>query len=158
MARTGTEAFVDLGKHCSWAECNQLDFLPFTCDGCRRDFCAEHRSYESHDCSKAHPKNRVVILCDLCSASMETAEDLEKHQENSRECEENRKQKQKKRCSVGGCREILTFSNTIACKSCGMKTCLKHRFPRDHACGACAVAAAATSRVRVDKGQALRVH
>lgn len=32
----GTEAFPDLGEHCKHEDCNQLDFLPFTCDGCHK--------------------------------------------------------------------------------------------------------------------------
>lgn len=38
MASGGTEAFPDLGKHCQLLDCHQLDFLPFTCDGCKQVF------------------------------------------------------------------------------------------------------------------------
>lgn len=38
MASGGTEAFPDLGKHCQHVDCHQLDFLPFTCDGCKQVF------------------------------------------------------------------------------------------------------------------------
>lgn len=34
----GTEAFPDLGRHCQRSDCNQLDFLPFKCDGCHQVF------------------------------------------------------------------------------------------------------------------------
>ena len=44
MARRGTEAFPELGAHCDEADCNQLDFLPFECDGCGGFFCAAHRT------------------------------------------------------------------------------------------------------------------
>lgn len=50
MASGGTEAFPDLGKHCQHRDCNQLDFLPFTCDGCKQVlllFC--FLSHESWD-------------------------------------------------------------------------------------------------------------
>ena len=30
----GTPAFPNLGKHCSGDDCKQIDFLPFTFDGC----------------------------------------------------------------------------------------------------------------------------
>lgn len=33
-----------------------------------------------------------------------------------------------------GCRETLTFSNTIRCKDCTKEHCLKHRFGPDHKC------------------------
>ena len=29
------------------------DFLPFTCDACRKTFCLEHRTYSSHSCRDA---------------------------------------------------------------------------------------------------------
>lgn len=35
-AAGGTEAFPDLGRHCQHSDCHQLDFLPFTCDGCQK--------------------------------------------------------------------------------------------------------------------------
>lgn len=40
----------------------------------------------------------------------------------------------KRKCPVPGCREILTFSNTIKCKDCTVDHCLKHRFGADHKC------------------------
>ncbi|KAB1200878.1 Zinc finger AN1 and C2H2 domain-containing stress-associated protein 16 [Morella rubra] len=30
----GTPEFPDLGKHCTFVDCKQIDFLPFTCDRC----------------------------------------------------------------------------------------------------------------------------
>jgi predicted nucleic acid binding AN1-type Zn finger protein len=40
----------------------------------------------------------------------------------------------KRKCPVPGCRETLTFSNTIRCKDCTKEHCLKHRFGPDHKC------------------------
>ncbi|CAG5134576.1 unnamed protein product [Candidula unifasciata] len=39
-----------LGKNCSFPSCNQLDFLPFQCDGCGQTFCLQHRSRDQHTC------------------------------------------------------------------------------------------------------------
>ncbi|CAK7322754.1 unnamed protein product [Dovyalis caffra] len=135
----GTEAFPDLGRHCQHSECKQLDFLPFNCDSCRKVFCLEHRSYKSHDCPKPYQKSRKVVVCEICSASIETTgrdEDderviLEKH-EKSADCDP--KKKKKPTCGVKRCKEILSFSNTCTCKTCHLKVCLKHRFPADHVC------------------------
>ena len=33
-AGMGTPEFPNLGKHCCVGDCNQIDFLPFTCDRC----------------------------------------------------------------------------------------------------------------------------
>lgn len=133
----GTEAFADLGEHCNHEECNQLDFLPFTCDGCHKVFCLEHRTYKAHSCHKSEHNNRMVVVCEVCSMSIEkkvgdqSNDILEKHQ-NSGDCDPSKKQKHK--CPVKRCKEQLTFSNTSTCKNCSLKVCLKHRFPSDHAC------------------------
>ena len=140
MGGGGTEAFPDLGKHCQQPDCKQLDFLPFTCEGCKQVFCLEHRSYMSHSCPKSDHNSRKVIICETCSISIETTghggQDeeaiLKKHQ-NSGTCDPQNKKKPI--CPVKRCKEVLTFSNSSTCKTCHIKVCLKHRFPADHACG-----------------------
>ncbi|KAL5582472.1 hypothetical protein UlMin_014914 [Ulmus minor] len=132
----GTEAFPDLGRHCQNPDCHQLDFLPFKCDGCHKFFCLEHRSYKSHECPKSDHKSRKVLVCNICSTSIETTGQdekllLEKH-EKSGNCDP--KNKKKPKCPVRRCKEVLTFSNTSTCKTCEIKVCLKHRFPAEHAC------------------------
>ena len=37
---------IEIGKHCN--ECNQLDYLPFLCNNCKKFFCVEHR--KNHIC------------------------------------------------------------------------------------------------------------
>ncbi|KAK0584773.1 hypothetical protein LWI29_018448 [Acer saccharum] len=135
----GTEAFPDLGRHCQNPDCQQLDFLPFKCDGCHKVFCLEHRSYKSHECQKQDIKSRKVIVCEVCSVSIETTgcnEEnektlLEKHIKSG-DCDP--KKHKKPTCPVRRCKEVLTFSNTSTCKTCNLTVCLKHRFPADHAC------------------------
>jgi hypothetical protein len=34
--RMGTPAFPNLGQHCSVSDCQQIDFLPFSCDACNK--------------------------------------------------------------------------------------------------------------------------
>ncbi|PIN23564.1 hypothetical protein CDL12_03710 [Handroanthus impetiginosus] len=135
----GTEAFPELGSHCEQPDCRQLDFLPFTCDACRKVFCIEHRSYKLHDCPKSDVSSRKVLVCEICSTAIETTghnveeekKILERH-EKSGDCDP--KKKKKPTCPVRRCKEVLTFSNTATCKICRIKICLKHRFPADHAC------------------------
>ncbi|KAM1058732.1 hypothetical protein ACFX2I_023439 [Malus domestica] len=136
----GTEAFPDLGRHCQLSDCHQLDFLPFQCDGCHKVFCVEHRSYKSHECPKSDHNSRKVVVCEICSTSIETTgregeQDqkllLEKHAKSGN-CDPRKKKKPT--CPVRRCKEILTFSNTSTCKTCKIKVCLKHRFPADHVC------------------------
>lgn len=125
---------------CQHAECNQLDFLPFKCDGCQKIHCLEHRAYKSHGCPKAYINSRKVIVCEICSTSIETTgkdsdeevkKMLEKH-EKSKDCDPSKKKKPK--CPVKRCKQMLTFSNNSTCKICRVQVCLAHRFPADHAC------------------------
>ncbi|KAG6398260.1 hypothetical protein SASPL_139715 [Salvia splendens] len=135
----GTEAFPDLGSHCQKSDCHQLDFLPFTCNACHKVFCLEHRLAKSHECPKPDAGSRKVVVCEACSAAIETTgcdgEDekkvLERH-DKSGDCDPRRKKKPT--CPVRRCKEVLTFSNTATCKTCRGRVCLKHRFPADHAC------------------------
>lgn len=102
-------------------------------------FCLDHRLHKSHNCPKSDAGSRIVTVCEICSTAIETTgiagEDvkkiLERH-EKSGDCDP--KKKKKATCPVRRCKEVLTFSNTAACKSCGIKICLKHRFPADHSC------------------------
>ncbi|KAF8689267.1 hypothetical protein HU200_042059 [Digitaria exilis] len=140
MARRGTLLFPDLGAQCDEAECNQLDFLPFECDGCGGTFCAAHRTYRDHRCgsAKAVDQGRTVVVCPDCGDSIERAGQadryiLDAHARSGR-CDPARKRKP--RCSVPRCKEALTFCNATQCKGCGLKTCLKNRFPSEHECAA----------------------
>lgn len=135
----GTEAFPDLGSHCQHQDCHQLDFLPFKCDGCHKVFCLEHRSFKSHDCPNSDNRSRKVIVCEVCSVSIETTGEfgegektmLEKHKKSG-DCDPGKQKKPS--CPVKRCKEKLTISNTATCKTCNLKVCLKHRFPADHSC------------------------
>lgn len=87
----GTLEFPNLGRHCSIESCQQIDFLPFTCDKCTKVrplasrnslelsgndkdishgiqvYCLEHRSYSEHKCPNAREGDSVVIICPLCA-------------------------------------------------------------------------------------------
>ncbi|RYP48766.1 hypothetical protein DL769_011169 [Monosporascus sp. CRB-8-3] len=39
-----------VGKHCQLEYCNQLDFLPFFCQSCKKTFCLDHRTEDAHRC------------------------------------------------------------------------------------------------------------
>jgi hypothetical protein len=151
MALRGTEFFPDLGVPCDEPECIQLDFLPFVCDGCGGSFCAAHRKYRDHGCAKADDPGRTVVVCPDCGDSIEWAapgqddrEILDAHA-RSRRCDPARKRGPPPQCPAPLCREALTVSNAMQCKGCGLKVCLKHRFPADHACAGAAAAGGCTA-------------
>ncbi len=61
---------LSLGSHCQHPECSLLDFLPFTCDACGHVYCLDHRSYQSHNCSKAAGKDSTTLVCPLCAKAV----------------------------------------------------------------------------------------
>ncbi|KAK9157865.1 hypothetical protein Scep_004439 [Stephania cephalantha] len=136
----GTPEFPDLGKHCFAEDCNLIDFLPFTCDRCNQVFCLEHRSYTKHGCPNANRQDVTVVICPLCAKGVRLIPDedpnitWESHVNTDCDPSNYEKATKKKKCPVPGCREILTFSNTIKCRDCIVDHCLKHRFGPDHKC------------------------
>ncbi|XP_078430012.1 zinc finger AN1 and C2H2 domain-containing stress-associated protein 13-like [Wolffia australiana] len=136
----GTPEFPDLGRHCSVADCRQIDFLPFTCDCCGQVLCLEHRSYSRHSCPKTNLQGVTVIICPLCASSIRLLpnEDpnatWQAHANTSCDPSNYQKASKKKKCPVPHCKETLVFSNTIRCRDCGREHCLKHRFGPDHKC------------------------
>lgn len=133
---------MDVGAHCSMPACRQVDFLPFSCDCCAGVFCLDHRSYDAHECPRAGVKDRRVLQCPLCQATVRwTAEQdvnavWEAHVASGQCQKESNKPKKpkKKRCAAAGCREVLLASNTVTCGKCHQDVCLRHRFEGDHAC------------------------
>mmetsp|Transcript_30347 Transcript_30347/g.26893 ORF Transcript_30347/g.26893 Transcript_30347/m.26893 type:complete len:88 (-) Transcript_30347:245-508(-) len=55
--------FSNLGEHCSYKYCRQLDYLPFQCDGCMHKFCTSHRRYNDHECTA--PTDNGVVKKDV---------------------------------------------------------------------------------------------
>lgn len=96
--------------HCPISSCNQIDFLPFECKFCGIKFCSNHRTQESHQCSKAEKTNNFddnskIIL------------------------------KTQRKCAKDGCQVKLSLVNEYECKKCRKFVCLQHRFEEAHECG-----------------------
>jgi len=121
-----------IGKHCSVSDCQQLDFLPFTCDVCRHIFCREHHKYEAHGCTNT--KDKRAIVCPLCNTPLGILpfQDpnivLDDHINSG--CTKQGPPSYK--CNTRGCkiRELVPF----ICKKCGVHYCVRHRFEQDHKC------------------------
>ncbi|GLE06643.1 hypothetical protein PINS_up016037 [Pythium insidiosum] len=146
---------MDIGAHCSMAECRQQDFLPFTCDCCERVFCLEHRTYDGHACPNAGSRDRRVVQCPLCKQMLHWTPEQdvnliwEQHVRGG-SCSpdpsklktsvdangelKTQPKKKKPRCGAERCRELLLASNQFHCPKCGLDVCLRHRFETDHDC------------------------
>lgn len=131
---------MGLGQHCSVPDCQQIDFLPFTCDCCTNVFCLDHRTYTAHKCPKAGNKQTEVIVCPMCAKAIKltVGQDpnlaFEAHTREGCDPTNYARVHKKPRCPVPNCKEKLASINTYHCKTCGQKVCLKHRHGEDHNC------------------------
>ncbi|KAL1931692.1 hypothetical protein VTP01DRAFT_9835 [Rhizomucor pusillus] len=137
-----------IGKQCSIASCNELDFLPFSCPYCQGIFCGLHGLPQEHDCSELESANRKVALCQKCNnmvmvpgtENWTLEEALERHLESG--CNKyvfastSIVNKQDRICAVEKCR-IMQEQKTVSpirCAGCQKSYCLKHRHAVDHNC------------------------
>ncbi|TFK28061.1 hypothetical protein FA15DRAFT_585222 [Coprinopsis marcescibilis] len=132
---------LDVGKKCSHSICNQVDFLPFTCQHCSESFCQEHYRVEGHQCPKydEFKHNRVAPDCPLCKVPVAVAPGqdpnvrMELHFEKECVVVTGRvKAKTTPICARATCKKVL-FS-PIRCDNCREQFCPSHRFPSDHSC------------------------
>lgn len=122
---------LDLGQHCHVGDCNQLDFLPFTCHKCRGVFCLIHQKMESHQCKHLDDDNRKAPVCPKCDQILVNRSDaLLRHLESG--CTKNVSTSVKTMCSKKGCghAEYIPFK----CNACRKNYCVKHRLPSQHVC------------------------
>lgn len=98
---------LNVGQHCGFLGCNQLDFLPVKCNHCKNVFCKEHFSYLDHECDKwksisdnnpSHVSNLQKFYCKFADCN---------------KCEET----------------------PIVCPKCDQNYCMLHRLEKDHECG-----------------------
>lgn len=45
-------ATLDIGKRCTYTTCNNVDFLPISCNLCSQIFCRQHSLPDDHDCAE----------------------------------------------------------------------------------------------------------
>lgn len=123
-------------KHCSLPECNDLDFLPFTCDKCHKVFCKLHRQYEKHGCFYREEAVNVLPTCPLCflkisvGAKENPNEVMDIHIRSGCKTSILSKIKKEPRCCYSKCKK----PQFIPCKNCHFKFCPMHRFPDQHNC------------------------
>eukprot|EP00919_Chromeraceae_sp_WS-2016_P055755 GHVR01132450.1.p1 GENE.GHVR01132450.1~~GHVR01132450.1.p1 ORF type:complete len:171 (-),score=39.61 GHVR01132450.1:150-662(-) len=134
--------FSDYGQHCTDPYCRQKDFLPFTCDLCKKIYCLDHYKYKDHGCPYVNDKR--VIVCPICKTSIQLPPNTHTHDndaiaqlyhkhETSGKCVPQNVPKNNT-CPVSGCREQLTTINTYTCKKCSQRVCMSHRYETDHNC------------------------
>ncbi|TGJ86212.1 hypothetical protein E0Z10_g2533 [Xylaria hypoxylon] len=112
-----------IGKHCQLEYCNQLDFLPFFCQSCKRTFCLDHRTEDSHKC-----ENR--------GAWAERRRQAQLARPAAGEGKRMRDFVSQKPCAAADCKTTVGTSLVpgVHCANCNHDYCLKHRLREEHDC------------------------
>lgn len=125
-----------LGTHCAELSCNKLDFLPFTCNLCKKEFCVDHHKYTAHNCTESYRADAQVPICPLCDQPVPSKRGqppdlaVNEHMENN--CKNKKKKIYTNKCSADGCKTKEMIP--VLCDSCRQNYCLRHRHPTDHDC------------------------
>lgn len=112
-----------VGQHCQYEYCNQLDFLPFFCQSCKRTFCLDHRTESAHKCTNAGAWALQKRLAQQAHHSIGSDKTL-------------RDRISEKPCASPDCKTVVGTSLTpgVHCQTCNRDYCLKHRLKEDHNC------------------------
>eukprot|EP00123_Amoebidium_parasiticum_P003614 comp14901_c0_seq1/m.11454 comp14901_c0_seq1/g.11454 ORF comp14901_c0_seq1/g.11454 comp14901_c0_seq1/m.11454 type:complete len:274 (-) comp14901_c0_seq1:27-848(-) len=131
--------FPSFGKNCGEPTCKQLDFLPFTCDACKKVYCLEHHKYADHNCTEAYLKDNVVPVCPVCNSPVpvKRGEDpnLKINQHIEKGCEPAEQTDHKayvNQCTKKGCRKREAIP--VRCATCRQNFCFNHRLESNHEC------------------------
>lgn len=112
-----------IGHHCEAEYCNQLDFLPFLCQSCRKTFCLDHRTETAHRCANE-------------GAWAERRRQAQLSRPSAGEGRMLRDSVTQKPCASPACKTVVGTGLVpgVHCVSCNRDYCLKHRLKEDHDC------------------------
>lgn len=127
------------GKHCSFDECKQFDFLPFECEACHKTYCLQHRLQKDHKCTEQYnDKLNVIPKCPICNQFIDLNINDDINLQVNRHIDSQCKdfvlvENKKPACGYSKCKAMKA---PIECKECHKFFCPQHRFPSDHECTA----------------------
>ncbi|KAI0911867.1 AN1-like zinc finger protein [Ustulina deusta] len=112
-----------IGRHCQLEYCNQLDFLPFFCQSCKKTFCLDHRTEDSHKCENK-------------GAWAERRRQAQLAHPAAGEGKRMRDYVSQKPCAAADCKTTIGTSLVpgVHCANCNHDYCLKHRLREEHDC------------------------
>ncbi|KAI9323073.1 hypothetical protein BX666DRAFT_1883048 [Dichotomocladium elegans] len=126
----------NIGKHCTFDGCAQLDFLPYTCYRCKRIFCQEHFKLVDHHCPRIDdPQFDIrVPTCPICDKPVPGPRGEDPNIRVNRHIQNNCADLDKPTnvCHQKGCKAKLLVP--MQCMDCRHAYCVKHRLPVDHEC------------------------
>lgn len=133
------EGFPVVGGSCHVDTCNARDFLPFNCAHCKKDFCVAHSTTSAHQCEMApkHTAGNLATICPECEQTIKYVDgegaEVAALLAHKAVCT-GKKVKVSNKCPVKGCKTKLTSTFSVTCATCGIRTCLTHRFEDAHPC------------------------
>jgi len=135
-----SEGFDVIGARCQLDTCSELDFLPFTCEFCGKQFCLAHAEPNQHSCPELSKSQGVLaVVCEVCKHTIRWVDGEQTKEDaiasHKTDCKAPPTATAKERCPVKGCKELLGLINSTVCNRCKLKVCLAHRFEDAHQCG-----------------------
>jgi len=128
MANSQNVDLMAVGTHCSKKDCKRLDFLPFKCDHCHKEFCHLHHEPREHSCASFISQDRILPACPLCgkmvalSANETINDQVERHIISG--CTQLVAEKRKRnQCSQVNCKQRTLVPFT--CNACHKNFCVK---------------------------------
>ncbi|KAI0600092.1 AN1-like zinc finger protein [Biscogniauxia sp. FL1348] len=112
-----------IGKHCQLEYCNQLDFLPFFCQSCKKTFCLDHRTEDAHRCASR-------------GAWAERRRQAQLARPSAGEGIRMRDYVTEKPCAAADCKTTVgtSLAPGVHCATCNRDYCLRHRLREEHDC------------------------
>lgn len=137
--------FENLKDRCNYQYCNQVCYLPLSCQSCSKKYCEKHKHEKAHDCSGESVGSKMVVKCPICLELLkytneQIVDDVVSEHILAKGCvalgpKAHQDAKDSvQRCHANKCLAKLTSLNKIQCKRCRQWHCLKHRFEDDHSC------------------------
>eukprot|EP00347_Sterkiella_histriomuscorum_P014014 403362491 len=134
--------FGKIGQHCNFSLCQQQEFLPFECYGCKKIYCTDHSRPDDHQCHlPADFESIYVIICPICEIRIKIKAIDDPNvawaaHSSSGDCKPkaNGQAQPVKKCMATKCYTKLNDINSITCTNCQKQVCLSHRYPDDHQC------------------------
>lgn len=123
-----------LGARCSLPTCRRLDYLPYRCSGCKKEFCDEHRVLSAHSCAAA--ASRIIPTCPLCGAAVPAAAGMTADTAVSRHIDAGcpKRLRSNPPCSLPSCK--VRDPAATPCVACRRIFCVAHCVEINHNCSA----------------------
>ncbi|PIA19123.1 hypothetical protein COEREDRAFT_21462, partial [Coemansia reversa NRRL 1564] len=134
----------DIGVQCHQRDCRALDYLPFTCQYCQKQFCEAHWKADKHSCPKRDLiVDRRVPSCPICQKviSLGPNEDpdtvVDRHINAGCDGKRNTARKQTPVRKPNGCTfKRCTLKSLVidTCPGCRQRFCITHLHADVHEC------------------------